>query len=192
MKNGNNSNLEGPNLLLKENIIESKNFYNLFFICVILMGSIGFFIVGLSSYLKYNIIFFLDSKDIIFFPQGITMIFYGISGILVSIYQILLIFFEVGDGFNEFDKSKGTMRIFRKNFPAYGSNIDIIYELKEIEAVRVESKTDIFNTRQKIFVCIRGKNDLPVLQINEPLTLKELEEKATKLACFLKVPLRGL
>jgi len=60
------------------------------------------------------------------------------------------------------------------------------------EALRVEIKNELFNTRQKIFVCIKGKKDIPILQINEPLKLKEIEEKASILASFLKVTIKGI
>lgn len=55
------------------------------------------------------------------------------------------------------------------------------------EAVRLESKTEFFNTKQNIFICIKGKRDLPIIQISEPIPLNQLEEKATNIAYFLKV-----
>lgn len=55
------------------------------------------------------------------------------------------------------------------------------------EAVKLESRTEFFNTKQNIFICIKGKPDLPIIQISEPIKLTELEEKAIEIACFLKV-----
>lgn len=60
------------------------------------------------------------------------------------------------------------------------------------EAIRVDIKTELFNTKQTIFVCIKGKNDLPIVQIETPLKISEIEEKASKLASFLKVPVKGI
>lgn len=73
-----------------------------------------------------------------------------------------------------------------------------MYSLKEInsvnyftnEAIRVEIKTELFNTKQNIYVCIKGKNDLPIVQMEEPLKIKEVEEQAYELASFLQIPLR--
>jgi hypothetical protein len=55
------------------------------------------------------------------------------------------------------------------------------------EAIRLESKTELFNTKQNIFICIKGKQDLPIVQISEPLKISQIEEKATNIAYFLKV-----
>lgn len=99
---------------------------------IIFLGANGFLITGISSYLGYNLIGFLDATQIIFFPQGITMSFYGTIGLILSLNQTLILFYEVGEGYNEFDKKKGTMRIFRKGFPWKNSNIDIVYSLNDI------------------------------------------------------------
>lgn len=55
---------------------------------IMLIGSIGFLIVGISSYTKYNLIDFLNAKEILFFPQGLTMSFYGVLGSIISVYQV--------------------------------------------------------------------------------------------------------
>lgn len=51
---------------------------------------------------------------------------------------------------------------------------------------------DVFNNKQNIFVCIKGKNDLPIIQLSSPVSIREIEEKASLLASFLKVPVKGL
>lgn len=60
------------------------------------------------------------------------------------------------------------------------------------EAFRIEIKTDLFNTKQKIYACIKGKNDIPIYQPETPLKIQEIEEKVSKIASFLKVSVRGL
>lgn len=60
------------------------------------------------------------------------------------------------------------------------------------EAIKVEIKTELFNTRQNIFVCIKGKRDLPIIQQTIPLRINDLESKASEIASFLKVPLKGI
>lgn len=78
------TNAEG-NILI-ENIIEESRLLKYFLNMVILFGALGFFIVGISSYIKYNIIPFLDASEIIFFPQGITMVAYGLRQIIFKKY----------------------------------------------------------------------------------------------------------
>ena len=59
------------------------------------------------------------------------------------------------------------------------------------EAIKIESKTELFNTKQNIFICIKGKQDLPIIQISDPIKLNQIEEKATEIACFLKVVVKS-
>jgi len=61
-----------------------------------------------------------------------------------------------------------------------------------LEAIKVEIKTELFNTRQNIYACIKGKNEIPIIQIDKPLKIMELEEKASEIASFLKVPVKGI
>lgn len=53
-------------------------------------------------------------------------------------------------------------------------------------------KIELFSTKQNIFVCIKGKKDLPIIQQSKPLKINELETKASEIASFLKVPLKGI
>lgn len=56
----------------------------------------------------------------------------------------------------------------------------------------MEIKTELFNTKQNIFLCIKGKSDLPILQINTPMKLDEIENKASQLSAFLQIPIKGI
>lgn len=95
--------------ILKELIVESNKNTKHLFNGIIFLGSLGFLIVGISSYLKFNIFEMLNANQIIFFPQGITMFFYGLIGVFLSINQFLILFFGVGEGYNEFNKQTGMM-----------------------------------------------------------------------------------
>lgn len=118
--------------LFKEEIIEPDRVTKFILNTVILSGSLGFFIVGLSSYLGYNLIFFLNSTEILFFPQGITMFLYGTLGLLISINQFLVLYWKVGEGYNEFNKTSGKMTIYRKGFPGKKEDVMITYPLNDI------------------------------------------------------------
>jgi hypothetical protein len=95
--------------ILKEIIIEPNKNIKYALNLIIFLGALSFFIVGISSYLKFNIIPFLNSSQIIFFPQGITMCFYGTIGTLLSINQFIILYCKVGEGYNEFNKATGMM-----------------------------------------------------------------------------------
>jgi hypothetical protein len=118
--------------LFREEIIETDKSIKYLLNSAIFLGAFGFLIVGISSYLKFNLLPFLNASQIIFFPQGLTMCFYGSLGLILSINQFAISILNIGEGFNEFDKTKGNMKIYRKGFPGKNSDVDIIYPLKDI------------------------------------------------------------
>lgn len=179
------------NSIFKEQVIGSRRFSNYWWATIILLGAIGFFSVGFSSYVGFNILPFLEAKEILFFPQGLVMCFYGIVGFLLSIYLWLIILWSIGGGYNEFNKNDGTMRIFRWGFPGKNRRIQLNYLLKDVEAVRVEIKEGI-NPKRTLYVRVKGKPDIPLTRIGQPLTLAEIEKKAAQLASFLQVSIEGL
>lgn len=123
------------NLLLKnekiliEKIEETDKIIKYIANLIILSGSLGFLIVGISSYLNFNLLPILDSKKIIFFPQGLTMCFYGTCGSVLGINQLLILHRKIGEGFNEFNKELGIMKLYRKGKK---TDINIIYPLQDI------------------------------------------------------------
>jgi hypothetical protein len=135
--------LNGNPDFLYEKISGSRRWSNFFWGVVILLGSSGFLSVGLSSYFNFNLIPFLDSSGIIFFPQGIVMCFYGFFGLLISLYQWLTIFWRVGEGYNEFNKEKRILKIFRFGFPGKNREINFVYSFDEVDSIKIEIKDGI-------------------------------------------------
>ena len=179
------------NLIFREQVVGSRRLSNYWWASIIFLGAFGFFIVGLSSYLGFNLLPFLNASEITFFPQGLVMCFYSLVGFLLSLYLWLIILWSVGEGYNEFNKKEGTFCIFRWGFPGKNRRIQLTYALKDIEAIRVEMKEGI-NPKRALYIQIKGKPDIPLTRIGEPMTLGELERKAAELASFLQVSIEGL
>lgn len=152
-----NNNILQTESLLREKIEEQDKLLKYAINTIMLLGSGGFLIAGISSYLRFNIIPFLDASQIIFFPQGATMCFYGSLGLILSINQFIITFLKVGEGYNEFDKDKGTIKIFRKGFPGKNSDIDINYPLKDIVRCRNCFKKLLLIERNKSKKLINNK-----------------------------------
>ena len=177
------------NLLIRRyNVIGSRRTSNFIWAFLILGGSISFLVTGLSSYFNYNFLLIFNAKNIVFFPQGLIMCFYGFLGLIFSIYLWLTIFWSIGGGFNEFNKIDGVVRIFRWGFPGKNRRILLEYSINQIEAIRIELKQG-FNPKRMIYLQIRGKNEIPLTRIGQPLTLEEIELQASELAKFLQVSL---
>lgn len=182
-------------------IIGERRFSNYWWTFVVFLGSCGFLFTGLSSYFNTglssqnnsleNTLPFFGSQSISFFPQGLLMSFYGSLGFLLSIYWLFLIFWNVGGGFNEFNKKEGFIRVFRWGYPGKNRRIDLQYSLKDVEAIKVELKQG-FDPQRTIYMRLKGKREIPLTGIGQPLTLKDLEKQASELANFLQVSLEGL
>ena len=196
---------KSPELIRRYMIQGERRFSNYWWASVIFLGSTGFVLTGLSSFFVSNLITnaqtmpsfpFVNSTDIVFFPQGLLMLLYGILGFILTIYWSLLIFWNVGGGFNEFNKKDGIIRIFRWGYPGKQRKLDFTYPLKDVEAIRVEflqgSASLSLDQRRTIYLCLKGKREIPLTGVGEPLSLKEIEKQASELANFLQVSLEGL
>ena len=172
-------------------ILGERKFINYFWACLVFFGSFGFLLTGISSYIGFNLLPFTKYQDINFFPQGLLMSFYGSLGFLLSIYWWFLIFWNVGGGFNEFNKLDGLVRIFRWGYPGKNRRINLCYSINDIEAIRVELSQGV-NSQRTIYLRLKGKREIPITAIGQPITLKEIEKQASELANFLQVALEGL
>ena len=90
---------------LRDEIVGSRRFENYLWTTVLFLGGLGFILVSLSSALNMRLLPFLTTLELNFIPQGAVMLLYGVLGICFSIYLSLLMFWDVGSGYNEFDKN---------------------------------------------------------------------------------------
>ena len=233
----------GQILIRRYMIIGERRISNYWWAFIISLGSLGFLLTGISSYLKsfitqniekagdwtasqttiplsessllgplsgdgaigQNILIYSEGTNsnlidtisasstliVPFFPQGLLMSFYGSLGILLSLYWWFLIFWNVGSGFNEFNKKDGFIRVFRWGYPGKNRKIDLSYSLKDVEAIKVELKQGL-DPQRTIYLKLKGNREIPLTGIGQPLTLKDIEKQASELANFLQVSLEGL
>nr|WOC92036.1 photosystem I assembly protein Ycf4 [Utricularia simulans] len=173
-----------------ELITGSRKLSNFCWALIIFLGSLGFLLVGISSYLGRNLISFVSSQQILFFPQGIIMSFYGIAGLFISSYLWCTIYWNVGSGYDRFDRKDGLVCIFRWGFPGKNRRIFLRFFIKDIQSIRIEVKEGIY-ARRVLYMDIRGREALPLTRTDENLTTREIEQKAAELAYFLRVPIEA-
>lgn len=177
--------------ILRQTIIGSRRFSNYWWAIVILAGSSGFLLSGISSYLQVNLLPFSNPTELIFVPQGLVMGLYGAAGLLLSLYLWLMIALDVGGGFNEFDLNTGRAKIFRWGFPGKNRRIEVEYPVEEVQSVRVSIKEGI-SPKRALYLRIKGKGEVPLTRVGQPMSLSQLENQGAELARFLGVPLEGL
>jgi hypothetical protein len=180
-------------LIRRYMITGERRISNYWWAFIISLGSGGFLITGILSYLSSSQEDLTNTltQSIPFFPQGLLMSFYGSLGILLSLYWWFLIFWNVGSGFNEFNKKEGLIRIFRWGYPGRNRKIGLSYSLNEVEAIKVELKQGL-DPQRTIYLKLKGNREIPLTGIGQPLVLKDIEKQASELANFLQVSLEGL
>nr|DBA44677.1 TPA_asm: photosystem I assembly protein Ycf4 [Batis maritima] len=171
-------------------IVGSRKTSNFCWAFILFLGSVGFLLVGISSYLGRNLTPLFTSQQIIFFPQGIVMSFYGIAGLFISSYLWCTILWNVGSGYDRFDRKEGIVSIFRWGFPGKSRRILLRFLMKDIQSIRIEVKEGIYAHRV-LSMEIRGQGAIPLTRTDENLTTGEIEKKAAELAYFLRVPIEG-
>ena len=162
---------------------------NFFWACILFLGSLGFLSVGISSYLGKNIISILPSQEILFFPQGVVMSFYGIAGLFISSYLWCTILWNVGSGYDRFDRKEGIVCIFRWGFPGIKRRVFLRFLMRDIQSIRIQVKEGLY-PRRILYMEIRGQGIIPLTRTDDKFfTPREIEQKAAELAYFLRVPI---
>nr|AEJ10267.1 photosystem I assembly protein ycf4 [Thamnochortus insignis] len=167
----------------------SRKTSNFCWACILFLGSLGFLMVGISSYLGKNLILLFPSQQILFFPQGVVMSFYGIAGLFMSSYLWCTIVWNVGSGYDRFDRKKGIVCIFRWGFPGKNRRIFLQFLMRDIQSIRIQVKEGLY-PRPVLYMEIKGQGSIPLTRTDERfLTPGKIEQKAAELAYFLCVPI---
>jgi hypothetical protein len=177
--------------ILRQDVLGSRRLSNYFWAIAVTMGGVGFLLSGLSSYFKINFLLVSDATNLQFIPQGVALTFYGVAGSLLAIYLWLLVFWDVGGGYNEFDKKTGEATIFRFGFPGKDRRVEVKIPLEEVQAVKAEIREGL-NPKRALYLRTKKRRNIPLTRVGEPIALSTLENQGAELAQFLQVPLEGL
>ncbi|WP_017314239.1 photosystem I assembly protein Ycf4 [Mastigocladopsis repens] len=188
---GESPNGDKSSSVLHQKVLGSRRFSNYWWATVVSVGATGFLLAGISSYLKINLLIVSDPTQLLFFPQGLVMGLYGSAGLLLALYLWLTVLWDVGGGYNEFDRQSGTIKIFRWGYPGKNRRIEIDSRTEDVQCVRVDIREGV-NPRRALYLRVKGRRDIPLTRVGQPLSLQELEVQGAELARFLGVPLEGL
>ncbi|NEZ59818.1 photosystem I assembly protein Ycf4 [Leptolyngbyaceae cyanobacterium CCMR0082] len=177
--------------VLRREILGARRWSNYWWAVVTTIGGTGFLLAGISSYMGINLLPFADPTQLIFIPQGVVMCFYGIAALLLSLYLWLICAWNVGGGYNLFDKKSEEVQIFRWGFPGKNRKIDFKYPLASVTAIRVDIREGL-SPKRALYLKVKGKGDIPLTRVGQPMSLASVENQGAELARFLQVPLEGL
>ena len=175
----------------QDDIIGSRRFSNYFWGWVLFIGGFSFFLAGLSSYLKINLLPFTNTVELVFIPQGIVMMFYGTLSLSISFYTLLTVIWDIGSGYNEYNKIENLVKIVRKGFPGKNREILLTYPLNNIRAIGIKISEGL-NPKRIIYLCLKDERKIPLTPVEQPTTISNLEENAADLAKFLDLKLENL
>jgi len=179
------------NDIRQDKIIGSRRFSNYFWSLFLFIGGLGFLLAGISSYFKINLLFFTDTTELVFIPQGLVMMFYGTLSLGISIYTITTILLDIGSGYNEYNKTENLVKIVRKGFPGRNREVLLTYSFSNIRAIGIKI-TEGLNPTRSIYLCLKDDRNIPLTPVQEPIAISTLEEKAADLAKFLNLKLENL
>lgn len=175
----------------RDRIIGSRRFSNYFWFFFLLMGGIGFFSAGISSYFKINFLPLTNAMELSFIPQGLVMVFYGTLSFAISMYLGLTILLDIGSGYNEYNRIENLVIIVRKGFPGKNREVLLTYPLQNVNSIGIKI-TEGLNPTRSLYLCLKDKREIPLTPVQEPISISNLEQQATTLAKFLDLKLENL
>ncbi|MEM6614168.1 MAG: photosystem I assembly protein Ycf4 [Cyanobacteria bacterium P01_C01_bin.72] len=177
--------------ILRQDVLGSRRFSNLLWAVIVTIGGVGFLLAGLSSYFKINLLIVSDTSQLQFIPQGVALTFYGVAGSLLATYLWLLLLWNVGGGYNEFNQENGKVTIFRQGYPGKNRQVEVEFPISDVQSVKAEIREGL-SPKRALYLRAKKRRDLPLTRVGEPIALSTLENQGAELARFLQVPLEGL
>ena len=175
----------------QENIVGSRRFSNYFWALLLLIGGLMFLLAGISSYLKINLLPFANTTELVFIPQGIVMMFYGTLSFGLSAYITATLFWDIGSGYNEYNKIENLVKVVRKGFPGKNREILLTYPLTTIRSIGIKISEGL-NPKRIIYLCLKDERKIPLTPVQQPDSISDLEDQAADLAKFLDLKLENL
>ena len=164
----------------------SRQLSNIFWALTVSAGGLGFFLSGLSSFFKVNLIIFTDSTNISFIPQGLILVFYGTVGLTLGTFLWLTIWWDIGFGYNEYNKEKQSVIIYRKGFPGKNQELCLTFNFDEIKSIKMFIR-DGLNPKRQLFLCLNDSREIPLTGNTQPTALNKIEAEALNLAKYLNI-----
>ena len=173
-------------------VLGSTQLGNFIWATFLMLGGIGFSLVGFTLYITSK--FYASDSSIAqipsmtFFPQGALLTFYGSVAFVLSIFIGLTIYWNVGAGYNDFNKTEQLIRIQRATYPNNNRFILLTYEISDIKSLAIKV-TEGINPTQVIYLCLKNERQIPITFSDQLPSINKTEQRATRLCNFLDVPL---
>ena len=172
--------------LIRSYIEGSRLLSNIFWALSVSAGGLGFFLSGLSSFFKVNLLAFSNSTQLSFIPQGIVLVFYGTVGLTLGVFLWLTIWWDIGFGYNEYSKETQKVILYRKGFPGKNRELCLKFNFDELKSIKMFIR-DGLNPKRQLFLCLNDSREIPLTGSYKPVALNKIEAEALNLAKYLNV-----
>jgi len=119
------------------------------------------------------------------------MTFYGTLSLCLSFYISATLFWDIGSGYNEYNKIENIVKIVRKGFPGKNREILLTYPLSNIKSIGIKISEGL-NPKRIIYLCLKDERQIPLTPVQQPTSITSLEEDAADLAKFLNLRLENI
>jgi hypothetical protein len=117
--------------------------------------------------------------------------FYGSLSFGLSLYIIVTLFWDIGSGYNEYNKIENLVKVVRKGFPGKNREILLTYPLNNIRSIGIKISEGL-NPQRIIYLCLKDDRQIPLTPVQQPDSISDLEDQAADLAKFLDLKLENL
>ena len=174
------------NTSIKSYFTGSRRLSNIFWAITVSLGGFGFFLTGLSSFFGIDLLFFSDSSEISFIPQGIVLLFYGTVGSILGIFLWLTVWWDIGFGYNEYNQALNEVILYRQGFPGKNRELKLKFIFSEVKSIKMKIEEGL-NPKRQLFLCLKDSREIPLTGVDRPTSLTKIEQEAVKLAQYLNV-----
>jgi hypothetical protein len=147
---------------------------------------LDFFLQVYRVFFGTNLLLFSDSSEISFLPQGIVLVFYGTVGSILGIFIALTAWWNVGSGYNEFNRQLQEIKVFRQGFPGKNRELMFTFAFNQVKSVKMRIKEGLNPKRQLLLSLVDGR-EIPLTGIEQPVALNKIEDEAITIAKYLNV-----
>jgi len=117
--------------------------------------------------------------------------FYGTLSLTLSLYIGATILWDIGSGYNEYNKLENLVKIVRKGFPGKNREILLTYPVTSIQSIGIKISEGL-NPQRSIYLCLKDERKIPLTPVQQPDSISNLEKQAADLAKFLDLKLENL